>query len=84
MTQSLPRTAVARRQHCDAPFAVERDRYLRHCADHGSTSATLQQKRNELRWAARLLPPSAPQGVGMEECGYFSDMQQPMGRAIRG
>jgi integrase/recombinase XerD len=67
MSQSLLRSGVARRRCREAPFSIERDRYLRHCADHGSTSATLRQKSNELRWAARLLPRSAPQGVGMEE-----------------
>jgi integrase/recombinase XerD len=67
MSQSLPLTGVGRRRHCDSPFAIERNRYLRHCADNGATSATLRIKSNELRWAGRLLPPGAPQGVGMKE-----------------
>ena len=67
MFQSLVRTDTARRRHCDAPFAVERARYLRHCADHGATLATLRMKSTELLWAARLLPPMACQGIGMEQ-----------------
>lgn len=67
MFQSLVRTDTARRRHCDGPFAVERARYLRHRADHGATLATLRMKSTELLWAARLLPPMASQGVGMEQ-----------------
>src|SRR5262245_17860521 len=67
MFERLALTDITLRRHCDAPFAVERDRYLHHCAEHGSTLATLRVKSNELLWIARLLPPNAPQGVGMEE-----------------
>lgn len=67
MFQSLVCTDTTRRRHCNGPYAVERDRYLQHCADCGATLITLRMKSNELLWAARLLPPGAPQGVGMEE-----------------
>jgi integrase/recombinase XerD len=69
MSQALVVCAesVCRRRHCDAPFALQRERYLQHCADLGETSSTLKGKTNELRWVARLLPPNAPQGVGMQE-----------------
>ncbi len=33
--------------HDDAPFAEERNRYLRHCAERGATPASLKIKRNE-------------------------------------
>jgi integrase/recombinase XerD len=68
MSQGLFRIDGAfHRRHRDAPFALEREHYLRHCADHGATSSTLKVKSSELQWAARLLPPSARQGLGMEE-----------------
>ncbi len=52
---------------CDtASFADERNRYLRHCADHGASPTTLKLKRNELLWISRYLDPHASQGVGME------------------
>src|ERR1700734_2221631 len=39
---------------CDtASFADERNRYLRHCADHGASPTTLKLKRNELLWISR-------------------------------
>ena len=50
-----------------APFADERNRYLRHCAEHGARSAVLKIKRNELLWIARRLGPDADRGVGMTE-----------------
>ena len=37
----------------EAPFADERGRYLRHCAEHGAKAAVLKVKRNDLppqRW----------------------------------
>src|ERR1700730_10280569 len=67
MFQCLLRTDHAYRRHCDGPFAIERERYLRYCADSGATFITLRMKSNELLGAARLLPPSATHGVGMEE-----------------
>jgi site-specific recombinase XerD len=67
MFQKLLATEAALRRHCDAPFAQERERYLQHCADLGATYATLRVKNTELLWAARLLHPSAPQGVGMAQ-----------------
>ena len=67
MFRRLLRTDHAYRRHCDGPFAIERERYLRYCADSGATFITLRMKSNELLWAARLLPSTAPQGVGMKE-----------------
>jgi site-specific recombinase XerD len=50
----------------DAPFGDERDRYLRHCAEHGAAPAAVKTKRIELLWIASRLDPDARQGVGME------------------
>jgi integrase/recombinase XerD len=61
------RTEIARRRHCEGPFAAERDQYLQHCASLGAAFGKLRVKSTELLWAARLLPPTASsQGVGME------------------
>jgi integrase/recombinase XerD len=63
----LPCSADVRRRQSDfAPFAAERDRYLRHCADHGASPTTLKLKRNELIWISRHLDSRASQGVDME------------------
>jgi integrase/recombinase XerD len=67
MFDRLIRSATARHRHRDAPFAVERECYLQHCADLGATYATLRQKGTELLWIARLLDENAPQGVSAEQ-----------------
>lgn len=54
---------VAGSRHREAPFLPEWERYLRFCEDSGATPGTLDIKRNELIWIARLLPATAPQGV---------------------
>lgn len=53
-------------QHDDAPFSDERERYLRHCAEHGAVPAVLKMKRNELVWIARRLGPDACEGVDID------------------
>lgn len=57
---------AADRPRDTASFADERNRYLRHCADHGASPTTLKLKRNELLWISRHLDSRASQGVGME------------------
>jgi len=44
MFQQLFFSESACRRHGDAPFADERERYLQHCAEQGSTRATLRVK----------------------------------------
>jgi integrase/recombinase XerD len=66
MYQKLCSIDVAGQQHSDAPFAEERERYLRHCAELGATPAALCLNSNELAWIARYLDPSAGQGIDME------------------
>ena len=62
-----PHSSHAADQKPDAAaFADERNRYLRHCSDHGASSTTLKLKRNELLWISRHLDSRASQGVGME------------------
>ena len=57
----------------NAPFGPERERYLRHCKEQGSTPAVLTMKRNELLWIARHLgPDAAQQGVSMEVLGRIA------------
>jgi len=53
--------------HDDAPFAEERDRTLRHCAEREATPASLTIKRNELLWIAmRLGPDASSEGIDIE------------------
>ena len=58
MFQKLFLGEAARRRHCDAPFADERERYLQHCANLGATRATLRVKSTELLWLAGHLDPA--------------------------
>jgi site-specific recombinase XerD len=62
----------------DAPFADERNRYLRHCAAHGARPAVLRIKRNELLWIARHLGPDADRGVGMTELLAIAQERQKL------
>ncbi len=56
--------AIIRRHH-EAPFAAERELYLRHCFETGATLASLRLKNRELIWIARLLPSDAATGIDM-------------------
>lgn len=67
MFQTLYSAPATCRRHSDGPFADERDRYLRHCADFGATRGTLRQKGNELLWFAHHLGSQATDGVDLEK-----------------
>jgi len=60
----------------DAPFADERNRYLRHCAAQGARASVLKIKRNELLWIARHLGPDAARGVGLNELLLIAQERQ--------
>jgi integrase/recombinase XerD len=60
----------------EAPFADERGRYLRHCAEHGAKSAVLKLKRNELRWIATRLDLNARDGVDMVTLSRIAQERQ--------
>lgn len=62
----------------DVPFADERNRYLRHCAAHGASPASLKIKRNEILWIARHLDPDADLGVGMPELLPIAQARQTL------
>jgi integrase/recombinase XerD len=66
----------------DAPFADERDRYLRHCAEHGATPGSLKIKRNELLWIATRLHRDAHKGVGIEELRRIAKQRQSVHGAV--
>lgn len=51
----------------EAPFADERNRYLRHCEAHGARPAVLAVKRRELLYIAIYLTPDAAAGAGMAD-----------------
>jgi len=67
MFETLLCTEAARRRYREAPFAAERERYLRHRADFGATRASLQFMSRELLWIARLLEPDTAKGVDMAQ-----------------
>jgi site-specific recombinase XerD len=74
--QTLYSTPAACRRHSDGPFADERDRYLRHCADFGATRGTLRQKGNELLWFAHHLGSQAQDGVDPEKLQEIASERQ--------
>src|ERR1700691_3973485 len=51
----------------NAPFADERNRYLRHCAADGARPVVQKTKCTELLWIARHIGPDAARGVDMKE-----------------
>jgi site-specific recombinase XerD len=67
MFQKLFCTEATIRRHREAPFALERERYLQHCSDSGATTASLHVKSNEILWIASLLPDDAAHGVDMSQ-----------------
>ena len=58
----------------DAPFADERYRYLRYCAEGGATAASLKIKRNELLWIAARLGQDASEGIVAK---HLADVYHP-------
>lgn len=76
MFQKLFSSEAARHRHSTAPFADERERYLRHCADLGATRATLRLKSKELLWLAWHLEPHASQGVDLEKLQKIAHARQ--------
>jgi integrase/recombinase XerD len=66
----------------DAPFGDERNRYLRHCEEHGAAPAALKIKRNELLWLAGQLGPNAHQGVGMDVLQRIASQRQSLHGAV--
>lgn len=52
MFETLVTTRFALARHRDGPLAAERERYLRFCADQGSTPKTLRLKARSILWVA--------------------------------
>lgn len=50
-------------RHREGPIAVERERYIRHCADHGATAGEQRKRARCLLWLARRMAPSDRQGI---------------------
>ena len=65
-----------------APFADERYRYLRHCAEAGATAASLKLKRNELLWIAARLGPDASEGIDIETLQRIATERQCLKGAV--
>jgi integrase/recombinase XerD len=82
MDQMICPGHTAGRHQVDAPFAKERDRYLRHCAEHGATPASIKLKRNELLWIATRLDPDAHEGIGIEVLQRIANERQSLHGAI--
>jgi integrase/recombinase XerD len=66
----------------DVPFADERERYLRYCAEQGATPASLKIKRNELLWIAKRLDPDAHLGIGIEVLQQIGNERQSLHGAV--
>ncbi|WP_280940336.1 tyrosine-type recombinase/integrase [Mesorhizobium sp. LNHC221B00] len=72
----------AGRYHDDAPFAEERHRYLRHCAERGATPASLRVKCSGLLWIASRLSPAASEGIDIKALQQIAiERQQALGSA---
>ncbi|MCC8970117.1 tyrosine-type recombinase/integrase [Bradyrhizobium brasilense] len=66
----------------NAPFANERYRYLRHCAERGATPASLEIKRKELLWIAAHLGPDASEGVDTQALQRMATERQRLRGAV--
>ena len=66
----------------DAPFADERRRYIRHCAEGGATAASLKIKRDELLWIAAHLGPNASEGIDIEALQRIATERQQLHGAV--
>jgi len=82
MEQTTDAGRSAGRYHDDAPFAEERNRYLRHCAECGATTASLKVKRNELLWIAARLGPDASDGIDIEALQRIASERQKAHGAV--
>jgi integrase/recombinase XerD len=80
MFERLFSSESACRRHRDAPFADERERYLRHCSEQGATRATLHMKAKELLWLARHLGSGAAAGVGIKDLQGIARQRQSVCR----
>jgi hypothetical protein len=80
MFERLFSSESACRRHRCAPFADERERYLRHCAEQGATRATLRMKAKELLWLARHLGSGAAAGVDIEDLRGIARQRQSVCR----
>src|SRR4029453_15607190 len=63
MFVQLFRDESALARHRSGPLAQERERYLRHCAEHGATRTTLRVKANELLWICHHLRGDRSRGI---------------------
>ena len=63
MLEQLFRDESALARHRAGPFALERERYLQHCAEHGATRTALRLKANELLWIASHLRGDPSRGI---------------------
>jgi site-specific recombinase XerD len=66
----------------NAPFADERRRYIRHCAEGGATAASLKIKRDELLWIAARLGPNASEGIDIEALQRIATERQQLHGAV--
>jgi integrase len=82
MDQTIYPCHTAVRYHDDAPFADERNRYLRYCAERGATSASIKIKRNELLWIATRLRPDTCEGIGIEALQRIANERQSLHGAV--
>jgi len=82
MDQTIDAGHSAGRYRDDAPFADERNRYLRHCAEGDATPASLRIKRNELSWIAARLGPDASEGIDIEALQRIATERQRLKGAV--
>lgn len=63
MFETLFRRKAAHLRHRTGPLAVERERYLRHCADQGATAGEQRKRARCLLWLAKRMSSNGRRGV---------------------
>ena len=81
MLETIYATQFARNRHRAAPLLEERERYLQHCAAHGSTHRTQYQRAEELLWLAQRMQPDDRQGVDADRLRQLIEVKPEPSRA---
>jgi integrase/recombinase XerD len=75
MFEILFRQKSALRRHRTGPLSDDRERYLRHCADHGATPGELRKRAKCLLWIANRL--SADDSGGIDAARLHDIVYRP-------
>ena len=77
MFETLFRFQSTIARHRSAPFAAERQRYLRHCAATGATDLSQRHRARAMYWVAPHLSAEDAKGVDAQRLRHLIDAHHP-------